>query len=245
MIARVNRTIETALARFADPELEDAFCTQAPGNANLADVLDGTVFVVNVPRERFKAAASVVYLFVKERFFQAVNSRAHLPAGPRKSRPLLFLCDEYQQICSAGDAQFFDTSRALGVVAIVAAQSLEAYISTIGDEHAALALLANFTNVVAFRSTERTMDYIAGKIGDVEVWKETYNTGRSAKPTLLFPEIASVSEGHSASRQRERLLTAQTFRALAPDHAVALLTVDGVAFDDVLWVPQITTDDLA
>jgi len=241
----VNRTIETALARFADPELEDAFCTQTPGNANLADVLDGAVFVVNVPRERFKAAASVVYLFVKERFFQAVNSRAQLPAGPRKSRPLLFLCDEYQQICSAGDAQFFDTSRALGVVAIVAAQSLEAYISAIGDEHAALALLANFTNVVAFRSTERTMDYIAGKIGDVEVWKETYNTGRSAKPTLLFPEIASVSEGHSASRQRERLLTAQTFRALAPDYAIALLTVDGVAFDDVLWVPQITTDDLA
>jgi len=41
-------------------------------------------------------------------------------SGPRKSRPLLFLCDECQQICSAGDAQFFDTSRALGVIGIVA-----------------------------------------------------------------------------------------------------------------------------
>jgi len=169
----VNRTIETALARFADPELEDAFCTDAGAQANLADVLNGSVFVVNVPRDRFKAAANVVYLFVKERFFQAVNARAQLPAGPRKSRPLLFLCDEYQQICSAGDAQFFDTSRALGVIGIVASQSIEAYIAAIGNEHAATALLGNFTNIVAFRSTERTMDYVAGKLGEVDVWKET------------------------------------------------------------------------
>ncbi len=181
----VNPTIETALARFADPELEDAFCTDSGDQANLADILGGSVFVVNVPCERFKAAASVVYLFVKERFFQAVNSRAQLPAGPRKSRPLLFLCDEYQQICSAGDAQFFDTSRTLGVIGIVASQSIEAYIAAIGNEHAATALLGNFTNVMAFRSTERTMNYVAGKLGDVDVWKETYNTGRSEKPHAL------------------------------------------------------------
>jgi len=144
----------------------------------------------------------------------------------------------------AGDAQFFDTSRALGVIGIVAAQSIEAYISAIGNEHAASTLLGNFTNVVAFRSTERTIEYVAGKLGDVDVWKETYNTGRSDQRTIFFPKAASVSEGHSASMQRQRLLTAQTFRALAPDQAVALLTVDGTAFDDVLSVPQLTDDDL-
>jgi len=85
-----------------------------------------------------------------------------------------------QQICSAGDAQFFDTSRALGVIGIVASQSIEAYIAAIGNEHAASALLGNFTNVVAFRSTERTMEYVAGKLGDVDVWKESYT---AAAPT--------------------------------------------------------------
>jgi len=88
------------------------------------------------------------------------------------------------------------------------------------------------------------MNYVAGKLGEVDVWKETYNTGRSEKPTILFPKAASVSEGHSASTQRQRLLTAQTFRALASDQAIALLTVDGTAFDDVLSVPQLTEDDL-
>ncbi len=88
------------------------------------------------------------------------------------------------------------------------------------------------------------MNYVAGKLGEVDVWKETYNTGRSDHPTIFFPRVASVSKGHSASQQRQRLLSAQTFRALAPDQAVALLTVDGTAFDDVLSVPQLTDDDL-
>ena len=88
------------------------------------------------------------------------------------------------------------------------------------------------------------MDYVAGKLGEVDVWKETYNTGRSNQPTIFFPRTVSVSEGHSASTQRQRLLTAQTFRALSADQAIALLTVDGAAFDDVLSVPQLTNDDL-
>jgi len=224
------------------PLLEDAFCTAEHAQAHIDEVLDGAVFVVNVPRERFKAAARVVYLFLKERFFQALNARAQMPPGPRKDRPVLFLCDEYQQICSAGDANFFDTSRALGVVGIVAAQSLEAYITAIGDEHAATALLANFTNVVAFRSTERTMNYLAGKLGEVEVWRRSVSAGQTRAG--LFGNL-TTNDGRSLAEERRRLLDPQIFRVLRPDHAVALLTVDGAAFDDVVRVPQITSDDLA
>ena len=236
----LNRTIETALARFTDPELEDAFCAAGSAQADIADVLDGKVLVVNVPRERFKAAAAVVYLFVKERFFQALNARPSMDDGPRKTRPVLFFCDEYQQLCSPGDAHFFDTSRALNVVGIVASQSIEAYINALGDEHAAGALLANFANVIAFRSTERTMRYVAGKLGEVEVWREGYNAGK----TDVGWFSATTNEGRSAALQRQTLLDPQIFRMLPPDRAVALLTVRGTAFDDVVIVPQITGDDL-
>lgn len=237
----LNRTIETALARFTDPELEDAFCAPGAAQADIADVLDGRVLVVNVPRERFKAAAAVVYLFVKERFFQALNARPSMEDGARKRRPVIFFCDEYQQLCSPGDANFFDTSRALGVVGIVASQSIEAYINALGDEHAAGALLANFANVIAFRSTERTMRYVAGKLGEVEVWRESYNAGK----TDLGWFNATTNQGRSAALQRQTLLDPQIFRMLGPDKAVALLTVRGAAFDDVVMVPQVTGDDLA
>ncbi len=235
----VNRTIETALARFADPELEDAFCTSDGAQARLTDVLDGAVFVVNVPRDQFKAAARVVYMLIKERFFQALNARPLLPDGPRRTRPVFFFCDEYQQIASTGDASFFDTSRALNVIGVVASQSIEAYQNAIGNDAAAAALLGNFTNVIAFRSTERTMEYVAGKLGDVDVWNLSTSVSES------FGVEYSQSESKSLSQQRRRLLGAQTFRSLAPEQAVALLSVAGSSYDDVLLVPQITSDDLA
>jgi type IV secretory pathway TraG/TraD family ATPase VirD4 len=199
----LNRTIETALARFTDPELEDAFCAAGSAQADIADVLAGKVLVVNVPRERFKAAAAVVYLFVKERFSQALNARPSMEEdGPRKRRPVLFFCDEYQQLCSPGDAHFFDTSRALNVVGIGSSQSIEAYINALGDEYAAGALLANFANVIAFRSTERTMRYVAGKLGEVEVWREGYNAGK----TDVGWFNATTNQGRSATLQRQMLL---------------------------------------
>jgi hypothetical protein len=101
--------------------------------------------------------------------------------------------------------------------------------------------LGNFTNVVAFRSTERTMAYVAGKLGDVDIWKQSYNAGQTSAG--FFGQVTQ-SDGRSTSEQRQRLLGAQTFRALTPDQAVALLSVDGTSFDDVLRVPQITGDDL-
>lgn len=238
----LNRTIETALARFADPELEDAFCrADLSDQAHLTDLLDGAVFVAHIPRERFKAASKVVYLFIKELFFQTLNARAHMPPGPRKERPVLFLCDEYQQIASSGDANFFDTSRALGVVGIIASQSVDAYLNALGNEHAAMTLLGNFTNIIAFRSTPRTMEYLADKIGMIDIWKVSHSAGKSAESGHFG---ANLSEGRSTSTERQRLLDPQLFRALNSDHAVAMLAVNGSAFDDIIRVPQITSDDL-
>jgi type IV secretory pathway TraG/TraD family ATPase VirD4 len=155
--------------------------------------------------------------------------------GPRKSRPVVFLCDEYQQIASSGDANFFDTSRALGVIGIVASQSVDAYLNALGNEHAAMTLLGNFANIVAFRSTPRTMQYLSDKLGQVEVWKVSHGGSLSN---------GEPGESLSTSQQRQQLLDPQLFRSLDPEFAVAMLTVGGMAFDDVVKVPQVTGDDL-
>jgi hypothetical protein len=39
-------------------------------------------------------------------------------------------CDEYEHICSADDAQFFDTSRCLGVIGIVAQAPIQSLFLT-------------------------------------------------------------------------------------------------------------------
>lgn len=83
------------------------------------------------------------------------------------------------------------------------------------------------------------MEYVAGKLGDVDVWNLSTSVSES------FGTEYSQSESKSLSQQRRRLLGAQTFRSLAPQQAVALLSVAGSSYDDVLLVPQITSDDLA
>jgi hypothetical protein len=235
----VTRTIETALGRFADPEIQDAFCSaDRDRQAHLQDVLSGAVFVVHLSREKFKAAAQVVYLFIKERFFNLVNRRVELPRGlPARERPVLFCCDEYQQIASAGDAQFFDKSRELSTIGVVASQSLDACISAIGNEETALTLLSNFVNTIAFRSTPRTMRWITDRLGEVDIERRSYSYSVSSG-------MGGDSFGFSTSLQRLAVLSAQTFRELQPDQAVALLSIGGRAVDDVIVLPQLTADAL-
>jgi hypothetical protein len=56
--------------------------------------------------------------------------------------------------------------------------------------------------------------------------------------------VTTNLKGRSLAEERRKLLGPQLFRTLAPDHAVALLSVGGVAFDDVIRVPQLTGGDL-
>jgi len=67
------------------------FATAEQRQVRLDDLIEGAVFVVNVPRERFKAAAQVVYLFIKERFFQTLNARAQMQPGHAKNAGALSL----------------------------------------------------------------------------------------------------------------------------------------------------------
>jgi len=178
-------------------------------------------------------------------FSKSASSKLSTPAPRwRRVRAKTALCSSSATNTSRSAAPRTPSSSTprvpLNVVGIVAAQSMEAYINATGDEHAASALLANFTNVIAFRSTERTMNYLAGKLGDVDVWKQSSSAGKTRAG--IFD--VTKNEGRSLSEERRRLLGPQLFRALRPDHAVALLTVDGAAFDDVIRVPQITSDDL-
>ncbi len=69
------------------------------------------------------------------------------------------------------------------------------------------------------------------------MYRHSYNTGKR-----LWRD--NISEGQSVSRERQKLLNPQLFRVLAPDKAIALITVNGIAFDDVIAVPQLNNDDL-
>ena len=113
----VQATVAQALSPFNHPELIDAFCTSSTSEKqpHMAAVLDGTVYLMDLPLSRWGLGAKVAYTFVKLRFFNLMQNRIHHSEWNQK-RPVFFMCDEYQELISGNkdglsDLNFWDKSR--------------------------------------------------------------------------------------------------------------------------------------
>uniref|UniRef100_E6Q2S5 TraD/TraG TraM recognition site domain-containing protein n=1 Tax=mine drainage metagenome TaxID=410659 RepID=E6Q2S5_9ZZZZ len=261
----INTTFGTVLSKFQNPELIDAFCSSAQAQARLDDLADGTIFVLDLPLSKYDIAAQFVLLFVKEAVFRLVKARGEMPQhDPRRQRMIGLIADEYQKIVSSTDADSLDVMRSLNGFVIAGTQSINAMERAIGNEATTKALLANFVNKLAFGSGDPdTMNYIADIIGEADVMRETVSKGTTV--TRSFGEaggdiagsamgmvFGKISIGHtenvSATLQRQKVITGQTFRQLTQTersaNAIALIKIADVAYDDVLVLPKIYFEDL-
>lgn len=260
----INATFGTVLQKFQDPELLDAFCS-THNDAALAELLDGTVFVLDLPLAKYDLAAQFVMLFIKEAVFRLIKSRAELDVSdPRRIRPVAFICDEYQKIVSATDADSLDVMRSLNGVVVAGAQSINAFYRALGDEATTKALLANFVNKICFATSDPdTIDYISSIIGEADIYRETLSYGETMTRSwgggggdigtsivagVVGQSSHAVSHNVSATIQRQKVVTAQTFRRLAQSeraaYALAILKKDDTAYDDVLAMPKVYLSDL-
>ena len=261
----INTTFGTVLSKFQNPDLIDAFCSSVQEQAKLGDLADGTIFVLDLPLSKYDIAAQFVLLFVKEAVFRLVKARGEMPQhDPRRQRMVGLIADEYQKIASGTDADSLDVLRSLNGFVIAGTQSINAMERAIGNEATTKALLANFVNKIAFGSGDPdTMNYIADIIGEADVMRETISKGTTV--TRSFGEaggdiagsamgmfFGKMSIGHtenvSATLQRQKVITGQTFRQLTQTdrsaNAIALIKIDDVAYDDVLMLPKIYFEDL-
>jgi len=257
----VNATFGTVLQKFQDPELVDAFCSSTQEQARLADLEDGTIFVLDLPLAKFDLAAQFILLFIKEAVFRLVKGRYDLAQDdPARTRPVGIICDEYQKIVSATDGDSLDVMRSLNGFVIAGTQSINAMYKAIGDEASTKALLANFVQKITFGTSDPdTIEYISSIIGEADVYRET--TGISHTRSVgggegtIHSTIAafafgqqSTSQSVSATLQRLKVVTAQTFRQLVQTErtaqALALLKINDVAYDDVVVMPKIYFGDL-
>jgi len=236
----VNATVAQALAPFNHPELIDAFCQQTSESLNMQTVLDGTVYLVDMPLSRWGLGGKVAYTFIKLRFFNVMQSRnQHLDWN--QDRPIFFMCDEYQELVSASkdglsDLNFWDKSRSSKTIGIISAQSISSFYAALGDRDLSHALLQNFRQKICFRTEDQAtltmMDQLAGR---AKVQRKTHSqtTGDSSR-ALTEPTSTHHSTTQSITEVRESVLDATLFRNLSPDQAVALLSIQGHSMDDVL-----------
>jgi hypothetical protein len=240
----VNATVAQALSPFNHPDLIDAFCEHTETGLAMESVLDGTVYLVDMPLSRWGLGGKVAYTFIKLRFFNVMQSRIHHPEW-NQDKPVFFMCDEYQELISASkdglsDLNFWDKSRSSKTIGIISAQSVSSFYAALGDHDLTHAILQNFRQKLCFRTEDQAtltmMDRLAGQaIVKKKTTSKTTGSGSSSNPKSFFDSTSNHhSSTQSITESRESVLDATLFRHLSPDQAVALLSLNGHSMDDVL-----------
>ena len=215
VVAGVLASAAQVLTPFTHPDLVDAFCPPADALA-IEALASGALILVDLPLAVWGVGAKVVYTFIKLRFFQYMQRR---PVRERL-RPVLFLCDEYQEIVSANkdglsDLNFWDKGRAFGTVGIISAQSIASFYAAVGDRDLADTLLQNFRQKLCLRSedwhTIQFFEHVLGRLPD--------------------------------RRRRTRpLVSAALVRRLYRRQALAVVSVGGEALEEVVDLPAVFVD---
>ena len=239
--AGVLATISQVLSSFNHPELITAFCSS--DTQSMESVLEGTIFLVDLPLAEWGLSAKVICTLLKLRFYNVMQRRLTTPAW-NQDNPVFFICDEFQEIVSANkdglsDLNFWDKSRSSKTIWIISAQSISSFYAAIGDRDVAHALLQNFRQKLCFRTEDDwTIQYCNRLLGQVEVQQKTVSKTKG-QSSSGFNHTSQESDGFNISKQQRHVLDAQVFRNLSPDEVIALLSFHGYAVDDVLTVEPI------
>lgn len=212
VVAGVLASAAQVLTAFTHPELIDAFCP-AVDAVTIDGLSRGDLVLVDLPLSVWGTGAKVIYTFLKLRFFQFMQRRSSVD----RQRPVLFVCDEYQEIVSANkdglsDLNFWDKGRAFGAVGLVSAQSIASFYAALNDRDLADTLLQNFRQKLCLRSDDlHTVRFFERLLGAIEP------RGERDVP----------------------LVTAQLMRRLHDRQALAVLSIDGEAVEDVIDLPTV------
>ena len=241
--------VNSVLTPFSHPDLVDAFSTGSEqGEADLTELInDGAVFLVNLPQTKFgKEGARYAYLFIKLRFFNMMRER-RTRDNWNQTRPVAFVCDEYQSIVdSVSDTDFWDKSRSSKTIGIVSMQGVASLTQALNGNHkAAEAILQNFRQRVVFRTEdEATLRHVQHLLGQIDV--VLTSSGESYSESVSWTGLGmggrqptqsqSISESENASMTRQDLFSANDMRALSADYCLLIGNIGDRAADEVLQV---------
>jgi type IV secretory pathway TraG/TraD family ATPase VirD4 len=222
---------------FSHPELEAAFSAPEGNEIDWSDALNGRVFLLQLPLSQWGIGGKVIYTFLKLTFFNMMQQRNQRPEW-NQDKPVVLLCDEYQEIISASpdglsDINFWDKSRSSKMIGIISAQSITSFHAVLGDHDLTNAILQNFRQKLCFRVEDMaTLSYFQTLIGHADVIHESYTHGRTEPDK--WDQSGSSSHSTQRTTQQRAVIDGQLMRQLRPRQALAVLSINGHGADDVL-----------
>lgn len=241
------------LSPFALPDFVDAFCSTTDEAAHLERLLDGEAFMVNLPLAKYGLGARTAYIMLKLRMFNIMQRRRQEKTW-NQQRAVVFLCDEYQEIIAASkdglsDLTFWDKARSSGCVGVVSMQGITSCYAAVSDRDVANAVLQHFRQKICFRTEDlATIEFYTRLLGQVEITRESSSSQRSRSVrggSFFGGATVGTSQSQSESRMQRNTINPQLFRQLAVSEAVAVLSIGGTAYDDVVTMPALYVTEAA
>lgn len=198
------RFVSSVLATFtntfdfclAPGPVRDTFFTDKPPTFSMSDSRRGRCIILDIPESTYGAAGRDAQLVAKAAWIARMTSTQGLPFP--SARPVAFICDEYQRLCTNLDLKMFEAGRSSLVAALCLSQSVpnlaRAFAASQSGEHAVNALLQGFANYICCQThcpvTAQKLAEIAAK--DITL---RYSSGTTENDT--WQEGSSSGSGSS------------------------------------------------
>lgn len=233
------------LQPFGRGPVRSAFCNGR--GVDLAAIEKGHVILIEIDEAEFPRAVGTVIRMVFRRIVQMARERT---ASNRVSSldPIVLICDEYANYGSAGHVQAWNTVRESNFVATVGLTGISALVKQLGDQHAAQAIISNFSNKFFFDSDDKaTRDLANELVGKTTVVRHGTSEGNSTTSgTSASGALGSggshrsrgISKTESTTEQREDALDGSIWRTMQADRdsatAIAFIRSDEGTTTDVV-----------
>jgi hypothetical protein len=198
------RFVSSVLATFTNsfdfclaPGLvRDTFFSDKPATFSMSDSRRGRCIILDIPESTFGAAGRDAQILAKAAWIARMTSTQGLPFPG--ARPVAFICDEYQRLCTPLDLKMFEAGRSSLVAALCLTQSVpnlaRAFAASQAGEYAVNALLQGFANYICCQThcpvTAQKLAEIAAK--DITL---RHSTGTTENDT--WQEGSSSGSGSS------------------------------------------------
>ena len=163
---------------FIKPAFKETFCAPEeklnfPGFQEAVN--SGKIVILNMPESKYGLTGKIIGIMMKLDYFRTVLNRVYRSAVDNSvnlKRPVLFICDEYQNYVTSGDiesdAEFFARCRQSKAINIVLTQSYSSLKLKLGSEEKLNSLIGNIRSSVWLALSDDYSREKASKICDKE-----------------------------------------------------------------------------
>ena len=223
---------------FIKPAFKETFCAPEqklnfPGFQEVVN--SGKIVILNMPESKYGLTGKIIGIMLKLDYFRTVLNRVYkavVDNSVNVKRPVLFICDEYQNYVTSGDiesdAEFFARCRQSKAINIVLTQSYSSLKLKLGSEEKLNSLIGNIRSSVWLALSDDYSREKASKICDKEYkLKITENITEQDDKAVFNPYIGkllsddnTISQGTTKTYEKMPSFDTDVFANLKLNQAV-------------------------